>query len=107
MPSDESVPATPVATASGDVARSRPRSETRGLGTAVFLIGVLMLVATFLLTLGAYWSARGADADLTYLPLAAQFAFLIVLAYAASLVASKGIELYAAGRPRDSSMLDE
>lgn len=76
-------------------------AEPRRPGLAVFTLGVLMLLTTFGLAIAAYWSARGSGADASYLPIAAQFAFLIVLAYTGSLVASKGIELYSAGQPPD------
>jgi len=88
-------------TAAGAEARAHRVSETRRPGLLVFALGIVLLVTTFALAIAAYWSARGAGSDLSYLPIAAQFAFLVVLAYTGSLIASKGIELYTAGQASD------
>ena len=93
----------PTESVTGADARALRRSDTRGPGLAVFSLGIVLLLTTFALAIGAYFSARGAGTDLNYLPIAAQFAFLVVLAYTGSLIASKGIELIAAGQSPDQS----
>jgi len=84
--------------------------EGRRLGIVVFVIGVLLLLVVFALAVGAFSALPQAlqhgpltlDAAGGLLAVTVARAFvLIAMAYAGSLLASKGIEFYAvsSGRP--------
>ncbi len=72
------------------------------LGLVVFLIGAVVLIAVFALAYGVYSSAVtdiGSDAlTLVLVRRGVQLAALFVIAYAASLLCSKGIQLFSAAR---------
>lgn len=86
---------------------SGPHRAGRWSGGVIFLIGLAMLVGVFSLAVvaflqvpealaGAQRTGRGLGWALA--GTAAQVGFLIVMAYAGSLISSKGLELYGAAR---------
>lgn len=78
----------------------------RWLGALIFAVGIIMLVVVFVLAAVAFGevpaaltkggSARALGAGLAMA--GARAAFLLVMAYVSSLLASKGLDLYQAAR---------
>ena len=78
----------------------------RWLGALIFTVGVVMLVGVFVVAASAFaqipiaLAKKGSESGLGH-ALAitgARAAFLLVMAYVSSLVASKGLDLYQAAR---------
>lgn len=86
--------------------RTMPRDATgRGLGIAVFLLGVILLISVFVM---AYRDLLAASDGTIFqrmfnLPVALMFkgGLLLIMGIVASAIANKGISLYEATRNRD------
>jgi len=86
--------------------RTMPRDTTgRGLGIAVFLLGVFLLVAVFVM---AYLDLVAASDGTIFqrmfnLPITLMFkgGLLLIMGIVASAIANKGISLYEATRARE------
>lgn len=92
--------------------RSRGNRVARGLGVVIFVIGVVLLGVVFALAavtfsqlprLLANSQAGVQGLGMMLLTAAVRAIFLLVMAYVSSLLASKGLELYAAARPEGGS----
>ncbi|UCC67541.1 MAG: hypothetical protein JSV79_10490 [Armatimonadota bacterium] len=80
----------------------------RRVGALIFAVGLIMLVVVFALAAAAFQqipAALGADEagsgpglGSALAAIGARAAFLLVMAYASSLLASKGLDLYQAAR---------
>ena len=93
-----------------DAGTRGPSGTGRWLGGLIFAVGLLMLIAVFalaavafaqvpeVLASGGRSSGQGLVGGLA--ATGARAAFLLVMAYVSSLVASKGLELYQAARSR-------
>ncbi len=91
-----------------DADRKRNNRPGRLLGALIFAVGVVMLVVVFVLAAGAFaevpaalGGAKGSSGGGLGGALAAtgaRAAFLLVMAYVSSLLASKGLDLYQAAR---------
>jgi len=85
-----------------------PSPAARALAVAIFAAGVLMLLAVFALAalafarvphaLGAPRASSGPGVGPLLAATASRAAFLLVMAYVSSLLASKGLELYQAAQ---------
>ena len=88
----------------------RPHRAGRFLGGLIFAVGLGMLIAVFVLAaaafaqvpaaLGSSGRSSGQGLAVALGVTAARVGFLVVMAYASSLVASKGLELLEAARGR-------
>jgi hypothetical protein len=86
----------------------KPNRAGRWIGALIFTIGMAMLVAVFALaafafaelpqTLDGASQSSGQGLIQVLVGVAARVAFLVVMAYVSSLVASKGLELFYAAR---------
>jgi hypothetical protein len=76
----------------------------RWLGGFILLLGLLMMIAVFALAVTAFvrvpeaLAGRGAAIGQSLAVAAIQIGLLFVMAYVASLLASKGLELFSAAR---------
>ena len=87
-----------------------PNRAHRRLGAFIFVVGILMLLAVFALAalsfaqvpqaLAASRASPGPSLGARLAVVAARAAFLLVMAYASSLVAAKGLDLYQAAQGR-------